>query len=631
VTVERVARVVIVVAIATAVLALVGNVFTRQVLGFSLFASGELARFAYLWVIWMGVSLGVKRGEVTVITLLSHRGPPWWQMSVRAFSGIALGSLLVYCCWRSTLLAQGEGAPAGVAPALEIPWFYPIASMTVGFYFITLHYAHRVVDGAARVVGSGPAGLRRAVAAGAGGIVLGSLVWLVMWAIIQAGGAPLLAIGVLFVCLTLAGTPIVFMLSIVGIVAMAPNGFLGLELYPVASGQTPFFTTQSTMGLSGGLELLTILMFLVVAEVMNASGMSARLIALAASLVAHLRGGMAYVCQLTSMVVSGISGAATADAAIMTPLLVPAMEREGYRRDVAAAVVAGASIKGPIGPLSIMFIVYGVAVQGPAGASINKLLLSGVLAEILLFLFQAATVYVIVRKMDLVARRRFAGWGTVGRTGRVALPVVAVPTIILGGIFSGAFTAPESGSIAVVVTVGLALFWYASLSPGGLSRVLVMAGIETGIVMLLVGDSAVLARALELDQFGQSVQGFLTGITDNRFVFLLVVNLILLGVGIFVEPLPALLILAPFLAPVAVGSFGIDPVHFALIMVFNLVLALIHPPIGLVIFLVSSIAKVSVERLSLMILPWLAVSLLVLLLVTFLPSDVVLALANWVG
>ena len=178
-------------------------------------------------------------------------------------------------------------------------------------------------------------------------------------ALLAVGAAALVALGVIFVALTLAGTPIVFMLSIVGIIAFLPS-FLGLSFYPHADrAAARSRTTQFTMGLSGGGELLVILMFLVVAEVMNASGMSTRLIAFAASLVGHLRGGMAYVCQLTSAVVSGISGSAQADAAIMTPLLVPAMEREGYRRDVAAAVVAGASIKGPIGPISIMFIVYG--------------------------------------------------------------------------------------------------------------------------------------------------------------------------------------------------------------------------------------------------------------------------------
>ena len=404
-----------------------------------------------------------------------------------------------------------------------------------------------------------------------------------------------------------------------------------IEFFPSPNPLVPFSTTQSVMGLTSGPELIVILMFLVTAEVLNASGMSARLISFAAALVGHFRGGMAYVCQLTSLVVSGISGSAQADAAIMTPLLVPAMEREGYRRDVAAAVVAGASIKGPIGPLSIMFIVYGVLITGPASASIQKLLLSGVFAVILLFLFQAATVYVVVRRLGFLKKRRFAGWAIVGRTGLSALPVLAIPLIILGGFFSGVFTLYESGSVAVVVAIAMAMFGYASLAPRQLSGVLVLAGLEAGIVMLLLGDSAILAKALFLDRFGESLEEFFTGITDNKYVFLLVVNLILLAVGIFLEPLPALYILAPFIAPLAVVEFGIDPVQFGLIMVFNLVLALIHPPIGLVLFLVSSLAKVSIERLSIMILPWLAVSLVVLFLVTYLPSEAVLWFADKYG
>ncbi|WP_217925214.1 TRAP transporter large permease subunit [Miltoncostaea oceani] len=624
----RIASVGAVISATIALLAVVGNVFTRQVLGFSIFGANELASFAFLWTIWMGVSLAVKRGAVTVITLLSHHGPALWQRSVRTFSALSLAVFLAYACYRSTEFALGRGAPAGVTSALEIPWFYPVVSMAVGFYFITLHYLHAVA-GEARVAAlRGRVGLYEAATGLAGGLVVGAAVWLALWTVLTLGAAPLVALGILFVALTLAGTPIVFMLAIVGIIAMFSPSFLGLTFYPTVDPITPFFQSQSTMGLSGGSELLVILMFLIVAEVMNASGLSTRLIAFAASLVAHLRGGMAYVCQLTSAVVSGISGSAQADAAIMTPLLVPAMEREGYRRDVAAAVVAGASIKGPIGPLSIMFIVYGIVVQGPAGASISALLLSGVVAELLLLIFQAATVYVVVRRMDFLVPRPFAGWRVVGRTGLDALPVLAIPVVILGGIFTGVFTPSESGAIAALVTIGLALFWYASLSPLQLPAVIIAAAVETGIVMLLLGDSSILAKALFINGFGTDVQEFLTGITDNKYVFLLVVNVLLLAVGIFIEPLPAVYILAPFLAPVAVLEYGIDPVHFGLIMVFNLVLALIHPPIGLVIFLVSSIAKVSVERLSVMILPWLAVSLLVLFLITYLPSEAVLVLSN---
>lgn len=624
----RIARVGVIGGALIALVALAGNIFTRQVLGFSLFGAHELASYAFLWTIWMGVSLAVKRGAVTVITFLSHRGPWWWQVSVRTFSGVSLGVLLVYCCWRSTEFAMGTGAPGGVTPALGISYFYPIASMALGYYFITLHYLTGVVAGAAALTRTPRRAGRTMVVGAVGGLALAVALWAVMWLIIAVGLSPLIAIGVMFMALTLAGTPIVFMLSIIGIAAMFAPDFLGLVFYPTLSPITPFSTTQFAMGLSGGSELLVILMFLIVAEVMNGSGMSLRLISFAASTVAHFRGGMAYVCQLTSMAVSGISGSAQADAAIMTPLLVPAMEREGYRRDVAAAVVAGASIKGPIGPISIMFIVYGVVVQGPGGASISALLLSGVVAELLLFFFQALTVYVVVRRMDLVPRRKFVGMATVARTGLAALPVLVIPVIILGGIFTGVFTPSESGAVAAVVTIGLALFWYAGVSPRQLPAMIVLAGIETGIVMLLLGDSSIIAKALFNDGFGQSVQEFLTGITDNKYVFLLVVNLILLVMGIFLEPLPALYIIAPFLAPVAVLEFGVDPVHFGLIVVFNLVLGLINPPIGLVLFLVSSISKVSVERLSIMIIPWFAVSLFVLFLVTYLPSSVVLALSN---
>jgi tripartite ATP-independent transporter DctM subunit len=625
----RIARVGAVAAVAVATLSLAGNVFTRNALGYSLFGAEELARFAFLWAIWLGVSLAVKRGAVTVITFVADAGPAWWQRSVRTFAGLSLATLLLYACIRSTEYATGQFATNSTSPLLDLSMFYPVVSMTVGYYFITLHYTAAVAAGAARLATQGRRGLREAALALAGAAVIGLVVWGLAAILLEAGASELLALGVIFVALTLAGMPIVFMLLLVGIIAFLPS-FLGLEfIFPSSNPLVPFSTSQSNMGLTSGPELIVIMMFLVTAEVLNASGMSARLIGFAAAVVGHVRGGMAYVCQLTSLVVSGISGSAQADAAIMTPLLVPAMEREGYRRDVAAAVVAGASIKGPIGPLSIMFIVYGVVAIPPV--SIQKLLLSGVFAVILLFFFQAATVYVVVRRLGLLEARRFAGWATVGRTGLSALPVLAIPLIILGGFFSGLFTLYESGSVAAVVAIAMAMFGYASLAPRQLPGVLVLAAIETGIVMLLIGDSSILQKALFLDRFGQSLEDFLTGITNNEYVFLLLVNLLLLVVGIFLEPLPALYILAPFIAAVAVNDFGVDPVQFGLIMVFNLVLALIHPPIGLVLFLVSSIAKVSVERLSIMILPWLAVSLVVLFLVTYLPSEVVLWFANKYG
>jgi tripartite ATP-independent transporter DctM subunit len=663
-----------VVAALTAMFSLASNVFARYVLGFSIFGAEEVARIAFLWTIWMGVSLAVRRGAVTVITFVADRGAPAWRRAVRTFSGLALAILLVYACWRSTEYAMSGGVFTQTFAASRISYFYPVASMAVGYYFITLFTVHALTRGAADLAAAGREGFREAgslmlggaaltaavlllaeqgrddlgsarnvigiaLVAGAwllsvavsprSGILGATLLGVAMFAIaeglLSGGASKLVAIGFLFVVLTLAGTPIVFMLSIVGIIASLPT-FFGLSFYPTPDPLFPFSTTQFTMGLSGGGELIVILMFLIIAEVLNASGLSERLIGFAASLVGHLRGGMAYVCQLTSVMVSGVSGSAQADAAIMTPLLVPAMEREGYPRPVAAAVVSAASIKGPIGPISLMFIVYAFVVEG---VNLSRLLVSGILAIIVLFCFQAATVYVEVRVRGFHKQRPFAGWGNVARRTLDTLPVLAIPVLVLGGIFiSGAFTPSESAPVAAVFAMVLALFWYSGLSPRDLPRAITLAGIETGIVLLLLGDSQILAKLLQNNQFGQTVIDFFTGITDNKYVFLLLVNLILLAVGIFIEPLPAVFILAPFLHPLAVDVYGMDPEHFALIVCFNLVLALIHPPIGLVLFLVSSLAKVSVERLSITILPWLGVSILVLFLMTYLPSEAVLVLAD---
>jgi tripartite ATP-independent transporter DctM subunit len=621
-SIASISRVVLIVSVVACSGVVAFTVFTRYVLDFTYIGVDEVASYAFLWVIWMGVSLAVRLGEVTVITVLRDRGPAWWRAGVRTFSNVSLAILLTYCVWRSFQYTVANETIVGTTPQLRIPQYYGVASMAVGYLFIAIHYLAKGANAFVDVRRRGREGLRNVAVGALVGAAIAVVVWLLIWGVLAIGAAKLIGLGVLFVALTLAGNPIIFMLSIVGIVSV--HGFAGLSFYPSPDVLFPFRTTQATMGLGGYSELTVVLMFLVVAELMNASGMSQRLIAFAAACVGHLRGGMAYVCQVTSAFVSGISGSAQADAAIMTPLLVPSMEKEGYPKDVAAAVVAGASIKGPIGPISVMFIAYGVLV---ANVSIGDLLLSGVMAETLLLLFQAATVYVVVRRLGFFKRRPFAGMATVARTGWQALPVVAVPFIILGGILKGVFTPSESGAAALVVALLLAMFWYGSVSVRDLPRILTFAGIETGIVMLLVGDSAILAKVLQVNGFGNSLSDFLLGLTDNKYVFLLAINILLLIVGIFVEPLPALFIFAPFLAPIA-DQFGIDPTHFGLIVVFNLVLALIHPPIGLVLFLVSSLSKVSVERLSIMILPWLGVSLLVLFLVTYLPSDVVLVLVH---
>jgi tripartite ATP-independent transporter DctM subunit len=604
-----------------------GNILDRELLNGSIYGAEEFSRFAFLWLIWMGVALAVRRSAVTVLTIGTDNGPWWWRASLRGLAMGSLGILLTYACWQSIHYVLSQESVQSISPAMRVPMWTAILSMPVGYAFIAIQYLHIASRSLDRVRRSGPDRWRAPLAGVAGGLILAAVLWVVCFGLLSANVAPLIPLAIVFVSLTLAGMPVVFMLSLVGI--LGATSFLWLDFFPFAGADPlfPFRTTQNAMGLSSGGELVVIYLFLMVAELMNGAGLSQRLIRFAASLVGHFRGGMAFVCQITSAVMSGISGSAQADAAVMTPLLVPAMEKEGYDRDVAAAVVAGASIKGPVGPISVMFIAYGYIVSGPGQASINQMLASGVVLVLGLLLLQGAVVSIVARRRGMTPPHPFLGWREVGVSGLGALPILMIPVIIIGGILSGYFTPTESASVALAVTVVLALA-FRRLSIPVLGRAMIVSAIETGIVMLLLGDSAILANLLYIDGFGQSIQNWATGLTSNADAFLLLVMVLMLLVGIFIEPLPALYMFAPFLAPVAVTVYNINPVQFAMVVVLALVIGLIHPPVGLVLFLVSSISKVRVERLSVTILPWIGVSLIGLLLVAYLPADVLLWFSN---
>jgi len=604
------------------------NILDRQFENNSIYGAEEFSRFAFLWLIWMGVSLAVRRSAVTVLTLGTDNGPWWWRASLRGLAMGSLAILLTYACWQSIHYVLSQESVASISPAMRAPMWTAILSMPVGYVFIVIQYLYIASRSLDRVRSSPDPHRWRPIAAGiAGGVVLAAILWVVCFGLLSANVAPLVPLAIVFVALTLAGMPVVFMLSLVGI--LGATSILWLDFFPFAGTDPlfPFRTTQGNMGLSQGGELIVIYLFLMVAEVMNAAGLSQRLIRFAASLVGHFRGGMAFVCQVTSAVMSGISGSAQADAAVMTPLLVPAMEKEGYDRDVAAAVVAGASIKGPVGPISVMFIAYGYIVSGPGQAPINQMLAAGVVLVIGLLILQAGVVSIVARRRGLRPPHGFLGWGEVARSGLGALPILMIPVIIIGGILTGYFTPTESASVALAVTLVLAIA-FRRLSFPVLGRAMIVAAMETGIVMLLLGDSAILAQLLNIDGFGQSIQNAMTSLTSNADLFLLMVMIIMLLVGIFIEPLPALYMFAPFLAPVAVTVYNINAVQFACVMVLALCIGLIHPPVGLVLFLVSSISRVRIERLSITILPWIGVSLIGLLLVAYTPAHVLLWFPN---
>jgi C4-dicarboxylate transporter DctM subunit len=411
----------------------------------------------------------------------------------------------------------------------------------------------------------------------------------------------LLAIG-LPVALVLGGTAIVYMTTVAGLpLRIVPQRlFAGLDQFILMS--IPFFV------LAGFL--------------MNEAQLTDRLIRFANLLVGRWRGGLAQVNVVTSMFFGGITGAATADTAAIGTILIPAMEKEGYRRDVAAAVTVASSIVGPLIPPSIPMLVYGIA----SNASIGALFLAGLTPGVVVGLALLALNRWLLRNFtpanashngsesDSLAVRA----GNVVRTVRAALIALVMPVIIVGGVVGGVFTPTESSAVAVVyaLIVGLAM---GTLTGRGIARTMTTAVVLTAAIMLIIANANLLGWVLAFEQIPQAVSAGFLSLTDNRTVFLLIVVVLLLVIGLFLETSGAIIILVPVLLPAAT-QYGIDTVHFGVVLVFGLVIGLITPPVGLCLFIGSSIARVPVHTLSRALTPFLAVLLAVYLFFVFVPA-----------
>lgn len=411
----------------------------------------------------------------------------------------------------------------------------------------------------------------------------------------------LLAIG-LPVALVLGGTAIVYMTTVADLpLRIVPQRlFAGLDRFILMS--IPFFV------LAGFL--------------MNEAQLTDRLIRFANLLVGRWRGGLAQVNVVTSMFFGGITGAATADTAAIGTILIPAMEKEGYRSDFAAAVTVASSIVGPLIPPSIPMLVYGIA----SNASIGALFLAGLTPGVVVGLALLALNRRLLRNFTPTAASfdstAVDGVGArlreIVRTVRISLIALVMPVIIVGGIVGGVFTPTESSAVAVMyaLVVGLAM---GTLTGRSIARTMTTAVVLTAAIMLIIANANLLGWVLAIEQIPQTVSAGFLSLTESRTVFLLIVVVLLLVIGLFLETSGAIIILVPVLLPAAT-QYGIDPVHFGVVLVFGLVIGLITPPVGLCLFIGSSIARVPVHTLSRALIPFLAVLIAVYLFFVFVPA-----------
>lgn len=368
--------------------------------------------------------------------------------------------------------------------------------------------------------------------------------------------------------------------------------------------------------------LLSIPGFILAGNIMNNSGMTDRIINFSNNLVGHIRGGLGLTNIGASMIFAGISGTAIADTASIGSIMIPAMKKEGYEADFSSALTASSSTVGPIIPPSLPMIIAGSL----TGLSIGKLFLAGAIPGLLLaFGLMGISYYLSVKKGH--PKKSKAGIKKTGKGFIDAFWAILMTFLILFGIVGGVFTPTEASIVAVLYAVFVGLFIYKELKISDLPRVILDSTITTASLMVLVGFANLFGWILISEQVPQVIASSLLSITTNKYVLLLLINLLLIFVGTFMETIAALLILFPILLKVAVGV-GIDPTQFAVIAVLNLIIGLNTPPVGVCLFVASSIGKVSIGKVSRAGLPFLIVSLIVLFLVTYIPQ-ISLFLPNW--
>ena len=403
--------------------------------------------------------------------------------------------------------------------------------------------------------------------------------------------------------LVIFNVPIAVALGVVAIVAMVAThgpGILPNLAVVTYNGATSF-------------PLLAIPLFILAGAIMNASGISQRLIAFATALFGWIRGGLAHVSIGSSLFFAEISGSAVADVAALGSILIPGMKAKGYPAPLAAAVMSSSATLAVIIPPSIPMILYAVMAE----TSVVQLFVAGIVPGVIGGVGLMAMAYFLARRYDLPREGRFSG-RRVATTAREALWAFLLPIIILGGIFGGIVTATEGAALAVVAAMFVGFVIYRELDVAHLRRATIEGGVQTAVVMLLVATSSLLGTYLTEVQAPQHLAQAVADMTQNKWLVLAMLNVLFLLLGMFLHSAAAIILVVPVVMPL-VRTVGIDPVHFGLIVTVNLGIGQQTPPVASVLMVASAIAKESIWAVTRVNVWFIAVLLAVLLMVTYIP------------
>lgn len=578
--------------LATAFVALL-QVFCRYVLGDALAWPEEAAKYLFVWFVFLGAAMVTRRGQHITIDLLRRSLPPallrWHAAFTRGVSAAASAFLLVFG-WQLTVRATF------VSPALEWPHTYLYLAVPVGAAIALLLKLLTPIEGWR--------GLASTVVAVACGVALALLLaWLGERGVFGFPQSVVWPLVLLVIGLMMIGVPLVDALVFGTCAAFLPRGAMILTAVP--------------QGMVNGLDylLVAIPFFILAAGLMNVGGITHRLVALATTLVGHFRGGLGYVNVLTNTLMSGVSGSSTADAAAIAKTLVTPMADKGYPKPFSVALTSSASILANLIPPSLGLIIY----ASLASVSVGALFVGTIVPGLLMAATLAIVVYLTCRFRGFGWAEPKATWAQRGAAARLALPALALPLLIIGGIRYGAFSATEAGAVAALYALACGTLIYRSANRASLIHAVRAALAETVTVMVVIAASAPFAYALVIEQVPQQIAASLGTMVGNWIMLLLVINVVLLFVGLAMEMIASMVILVPLLVPILKAAH-IDLVHFGIVMVGNLCIGALTPPLAVLVFTAARVTNTPVPDTYRACRPFMAALLVWLALITFVPA-----------